>query len=1043
MLRFRAVLNEVDPFVGRVLDGKYRLEALLGVGAAGRVYRATQLNLRRHVAIKVLHPTDLADPSSAVDRFKREALGVARLRHLNIVTIFDFSTVDDIGPYLVFEYLRGRTLAQELEHEGPFEERDAIELIVQVCGALDAAHSAGVLHRDLKPQNLFVEETPGGRRLKILDFGLAVLKSSVLGSGWSDPAFVGTPLYVAPEQCEDQPASAASDVYALGCVLYEMLTGRPPITGQSVAAILLKKLTQVPVAPSKRSPELSARLDEVVLKALAIDPRERFGSAAELGVALAPPSPEASSPTNDEVRDEPGIRTNLPQSADSFVGRREYIAQFEGDLAEARLVTVAGPGGIGKTRLALEVARSRLDQFEDGTWFVDLAAVSDPALVPSVVMGVTRVQGSPERDALDVLCEGLKSKRVLVVLDNCEHLVDACVKVVDALLRQCRNVRILATSREVLGLPGEAVLHLGVLVTPTPEYVVSPSALVEFDSVRLFMDRVRRDEPRFELSESNAASVAALCHLLEGLPLAIELAAARVASLSVDGVLRNMHDRFHVLVAEDGAQSRRSALRATIDWSYDLLTEDEKILLRRLSVFVSGFSLEAAQSCCSGDGIDELAVLDLLTRLTDKSFVDTEEADDESRYRMLETIRQYAREKLRDAGEEERQLRAHRDWFLWVAETFWESIQGNKQKDLIYALINREHDNLRAALSWSIQRERDANSSVRIAGALCGFWNVRGHYQEGVRWLEQSLALDGRVDDAARALALHGLGLFRYIGNDYSGAVSVTEASVALRRKTGDLAGLCLSLDLLAMSLHESGEHDRAIATQEETLRRSRELGSPRQLGQAKLTLGLFALSRGDFARAAECFSESRLHYWESGSSMMEAVALHNLGMTTWIAGDAEGSAAHYVASQELAERVGYQRLLGDNFAMLGAIHGEFGRFDEAVELLERAASLYREIGFAEGYPWVLEGYAITLARAGRASLAVFFYEVATADRLRAGPGPSPSLRSAHLNRLGSAITALEEAAADDIRDAAAVADPEETVTLAVESGRALLTSAP
>jgi serine/threonine-protein kinase len=304
--------------------------------------------------VKLLHPTGVADRSTAVESFKREALGVARLRHPNIVTIFDYSIVDPLGPFLVFEYLRGRTVAQELEERGPYSEPDATELVHQVCTALDAAHRSGVLHRDLKPQNLFMEEGPEGRRIKILDFGLALLKSTAFEGGWSDHSFVGTPHYVAPEQCEDHPASVATDVYALGCVLYEMLTARPPITAPSVAALLLKKLTTVPLPPSRRSPGVSKRMDEVVLEALAIDPAARFATAADFGAALASAAgPTVTYSSEGHRGAATSGKTNLPQPTDSFVGRREYFEQFAGALADSRLVTLAGPGGIGKTRLAI------------------------------------------------------------------------------------------------------------------------------------------------------------------------------------------------------------------------------------------------------------------------------------------------------------------------------------------------------------------------------------------------------------------------------------------------------------------------------------------------------------------------------------------------------------------------------------------------------------------------------------------------------------------------------------------------------------------
>jgi predicted ATPase len=1032
------VLRDADPLLGRTFDGKYRLEGLLGAGATGRVYRAVQLNLQRLVAVKVLNPTGASD-TSAVERFKHEALGVARLRHPNIVSVFDYAVSEGFGPYLVFEFLRGRTLADVMKERGVLSEPEATRYVHQICSALDAAHRAGVLHRDLKPQNLFLEETREGTRVKVLDFGLALLRAANGAEGWSDASFVGTPLYVAPEQCEDQPPSTAADVYAVGCVYYEMLTGRPPLTAASVSSLLLKKLTQNPAPPSRYTSGLSTRTEETVLKALARWPEDRFRSAAEFAAALEVPAGSS----NAEVRPhpseaEPNSRTNLPHSSDSFVGRGEYLARLTGELAGARLVSLTGPGGIGKTRLAVESARLRTGAFPDGVWFADLASVRDPGLVPTAILSAVGLKGAPDRQADEVLCEALTSRRLLLVLDNCEHLVDACGEIVGRLLRRCRGVCVLATTREVLGIPGEVVVHLGVLATPSPDDRSRPDELLGFESVRLFVDRARRDDPSFAVDEANVGAISELCFLLEGLPLAIEIAAARTDALSVTGVLGQMNDRFRLLVVDDGAGSRRSALRATIDWSYELLTGDERLLLRRLSVFAGGFGLEAAQICCAGDGIDELAVLDLLTRLTDKSFVDVEEPDDEVRYRMLETIRAYAREKLAEMGEESRQLGKHSAWFLRVAEQALAAMETPEPQTKVVAMLDRERDNLRAALAWSIRTAREADVSVRIAGALWRYWNIRGFYHEGIGWLDEALAMEGVVDPSARASALHGLGILRNTGGEFGPAARAAEESATIRRSVGDLPGLFMSLNLLAMSLYELGDVERALVVQEESISISRELGSPQQLGQAMMTLGLMSMAEGHLSEAANQFEESRTLFRRAGAAMMEAVAQHNLAMATWIAGDAEGSSPHFAESLEIAERVGYQRLVADDCMMLGRASVELGQFENAISHLERAAQLYRDVNPRPGFFWMLESYSIVFASAGRHSLAVYVFEVATSKRDETGMATSSSLRGANLARLEAAYASLSAADVEAIKNEAVDASLEDTITLAIENGRML-----
>jgi serine/threonine protein kinase/TolB-like protein/Tfp pilus assembly protein PilF len=469
-------LERVDRLLGAVLDGKYRVEALLGAGAMGSVYRATQLNLGRTVAIKVIRD-DLLVSRSAAERFRREAAAVARLKHPNIVTVFDTGFAPDVGAYTVMEHLEGRSLKDELRASGPFRPGRAIALVRQICSALDAAHAVGIVHRDLKPQNVFLERTSAGAVPKVLDFGIAKVDApadshgaSLTGSG----VILGTPLYMAPEQCENLPVDARTDIYAIGCVLYELLTGRTPFVGASVPMVLIKHVSERPKAPSHFMPAIPPALDAVVLRALEKAPADRFQTAGEMARALAAAGVDEepldvawdadvatgfvdlreprTSGALAELRSTPH---NLPARR-SAVGRDDATAsEVHNMLAEARALTITAPDGPERTRLAEAVAADALGEFPDGVWAVEVGPLSSETQLERAVAAVLGVSSTSHGEPLTSIAQFLRGKRVLLVLEGCDRLAPACASLAAALLATCPGLRVLATSDTALGIGGE------------------------------------------------------------------------------------------------------------------------------------------------------------------------------------------------------------------------------------------------------------------------------------------------------------------------------------------------------------------------------------------------------------------------------------------------------------------------------------------------------------------------------------------------------------------------------------------------------------
>jgi predicted ATPase/DNA-binding NarL/FixJ family response regulator len=580
---------------------------------------------------------------------------------------------------------------------------------------------------------------------------------------------------------------------------------------------------------------------------------------------------------------------NLPAPLTSFIGREQEATEIAHLLATTRLLTLTGTPGVGKTRLALEVAAELVEQFPDGVRLVELAPLTDPDLVPQAVAAALGLREQPGRTVPDTLTDALRFLRMLLVLDNCEHLVDACAGLADGLLRACPGLVILATSREPLGIDGETAWRVPSLALPAGgdgETVASGDAPTPdaCPSVRLFVERARAARPDLALTVLHTPSIARICRRLDGIPLALELAAARVKALSVDQIASRLDDRFRLLTGGNRtALPHQRTLRATVDWSYDLLSEEERTLLRRLAVFAGGWSLEAAEAVCAGDRIESSEVLDLLHRLVDRSLVVTEVyPDGTNRFRMLEMLQQYALERLVERGEADTARYRHAGWFLALAERAEPELRGPHEREWSERLEG-ECENLRAALRWLVERG-EAERSLRLGSALWRFWSVRGHLIEGLDWLEQVLALSGASGDVtdqvlrARAGALNGAGNLAAARGEHARAVTFLGESLALRRQLADPAGVAISLHNLGMAARNLGDRALAQARFDESLTLFRQVGDTRNAGLSLLNLGRLSHDAGDRERATTLYADSLAHFRAAGSAQGIATALNRLG---------------------------------------------------------------------------------------------------------------------------------------------------------------------
>lgn len=577
---------------------------------------------------------------------------------------------------------------------------------------------------------------------------------------------------------------------------------------------------------------------------------------------------------------------NLPSELSSFVGREKELAEVERLLVEgARLITLTGPGGCGKTRLALAVAKDVAGGFEDGVWLVELASLSDPALVAQAVASALKVREAPGRSLTEMLVKYLEPKKTLLVFDNCEHLIEECAALADALLRACPEVRILATSREALSIAGESAWLVPSLFVPDPEQLPPVEELLaRYEAIRLFVERAKAVVSTFELTEHNAPVVARLCRRLDGMPLAIELAAARARVLSVEQIASRLDDCFGLLTG--GSRTtlpRHQTLRATIGWSYELLSERERVLFRRLSVFAGGLTLEAAAEVCAGENLERDEVLDLLTHLVDKSLVlVAEQRGGEARYRLLETVRQYGLEWLEGSGEAGVILHhRHALWYLALAERAEQGLSGPDQLRLL-ARLETEHDNLRAALRWSLEGGEAEELGLRLAAVLWSFWYTRGHLSEGRGWLERAISESGPAMTRTKAKALGGAGYIALFQGEHRAAKGFLEEGLALYRELGDKEGIASSLIYLGfVAVLSQRDLETVPALHEEAMGLKSEIEDRRVLANLLLFSGLVAVSQRDMERAIALTEESLALFRQIGDLQGVGHCLNNLGLAT------------------------------------------------------------------------------------------------------------------------------------------------------------------
>jgi len=687
-----------------------------------------------------------------------------------------------------------------------------------------------------------------------------------------------------------------------------------------------------------------------------------------------------------ELREEfPPLKTldarpnNLPIQLTSFIGREKELKDVKDKLRQNRLLTLTGTGGSGKSRLSLQAGADLIDDFENGVWFVELATVSDPEFLTSEIINALGIKEEPKKTPEETLTDHLKDKEILIILDNCEHLISACADLTERLLTSCPKLKIIATSREALNCAGEQIFKIPALTHPDPNSKDTPEQLTQYESVRLFIERALSVNPKFRVNNENAPALAEVCSRLDGIPLAIELAAARTKVLSVEKIYERLDDRFNLLTGgKRTALPRQQTLRALIDWSYDLLTENEKILWSRLSVFSGGWTLEAAEEICSDEIINKNNIIDLLSELSEKSIINYNESRE--RYNILESIKQYGREKLENENEI---FLKHLDHFLELAQKAETELNGSDPK-LWLDIIEADHNNFIFSIEWSLSNENIEKGAV-IATAFEQFWKIRGHYSTGIRLYENILQNQGELSKAIKGKLLLRIGVFKIQQGDYEQTKIYCEESLSIGKEIGDKKVIAGSKNTLGNIASDQGNFEEAKKYFEESLDTKIEIGDKSGIAITLHNLGLLAFVKGDYEQAKKFNEDSLAIRKEIGDKHGISFSLQNLGHLALEKGYHEQAKKYFEESLFIRKEIGDKNGIAYSFNYLGNLANYRGDKELAKKYYEDSLKIFKEIGDKRGIADSHHSQGNLASEKGDFALAKNFFEEEMAIRKEIG----------------------------------------------------------
>ena len=941
---------------------------MVGEGGMGQVYLAEDRVLGHPIALKLL-PEHVAGRAGSLERFLAEVRHSREVSHPNVARVHDIGTFEG-RHFLTMEFVDGETLERLIRRIGTLPGEKAAEIAVEICSALTEVHRKGILHRDLKPANIMID---GDGHVRLTDFGLAVVESHGPEAGLG-----GTPTYMAPEDLGGAHPSASGEVFALGLVLSELYTGERVMKGRTLGELRREHELRAPERSVEALEGRAPRVAAVLARCLAPDARER-PQLEEVRRCFE--AEREQRPLTDAQLSPAGVPNNLPRLAGGLVGRTAELEAAEEALAAGPMVTLAGPGGAGKTRLALEVGHRALEGAPGGIWIVDLCGLGDGASLAELVASVVGAQVSSAGSTLEAICAHLRASPGLLILDNCEHILDACASLVTDVLAGAPGAHILATSQEPLGLVEEQVLRLAPLEVPAAE---GPAGLEEIESaaaVQLFVENAKLANRAFVLTEENAPSVAEICRRLDGIPLAIKLAAARAGKMSLEDIARRLDQRFRLLTGgRRGEPDRQRTLRGALDWSHELLSEGEQRIFRALAVFAGSFTLAAAEEVVWKDDDDSWSALDDFTRLVDRSLVLLRhDPAGGVRYVLLESIRSYAAERLEESGELDGLRRRHRSFFAALVPALVKSALTGSEGSDRRALLE-EMDNLRLVLE--VKGPEDLEAGLVVGSALAEYWYNSGFWREGRRHLSELLDVDASHLDASLRRDL----LF-WAGRLAQALGQLEEAEQRLRQlleegeKAGDLSSRRMALSGLGNLAEYRTEYERAEELYTKSLELSREADDRRGIASAMGNLGVVAQRRGDLSAARTAFEAAREHFGALGLQAQVGASLNNLSVISILEGDLGAARGLALESLEVREKLGDTSGVAGCHTNLATIELRGEALPQAARHASKALRLNLELGAMYHVTGVLDVCGDLLSAVGQPEVSARLY--ARAERIR------------------------------------------------------------
>ncbi len=950
-----------------IIDNRYRLDEEIGRGGMGAVYRGWDMLLQRHVAIKLLPSASLGKDGG--DRLINEARITARLDHPNIVTLYDAGKIDE-GLYIVMQYIKGETLADYQ----PRSTDDSIAISIQICSALSHAHSNGVVHRDLKPENVFVipyeeiDGEPGVPQIKIVDFGIAhsdLVNMTIQGE------ISGTVSYMAPEQALGQETSPQTDLYALGVLLYELVTGELPYVGDNPLGVISQHINAPVKVPSRINSQISQDLDDLIVSLLNKSPSDRPASAHEVELVLRAQLSPGIDIDRVEISARPprSVKHNLPVQLTSFIGREPEIGEISQliDQEDCRLLTLLGPGGIGKTRLAIEVAAENISDYPDGTYFVPLASVSSPDFVLTAVaesLGFSIDTHSSVFDAQTQLFDYLESQTTLLVLDNYEHLIDGRTFLME-LLQRAPRVKMLVTSREKLNLQGEWIFNLHGLDYPENG---SPDGDAESSAVELFLSRARNADAQFTLTEDQRQYVSHICQLVEGVPLGIELAAVWISVLTPQEIAVEIEKNIDFLTTSmhDVPEKHRS-VRAAFDYSWQLLNEQHRLLFSKLSIFRGGFLRQAAEF------VAQATIQDLST-LVDKSLL---QRTDLGRYQIHELLRQYAEEKLHTYPEAREIHELHSEYYSQLLDDRSKDLTGEGQLE-VRDEVQAELANINAALEWGISHY-NLERILPAFHVLKDYYFLQGYFEGSEAFKRFAQEVENRYhcgfDPAKPGTALYFSALaYRCYFLSFLGATD--DSDEIINKILPGIIKLAMQqehltcIECLGINASLRGDYEDSERYLKDSIKIAEELKDFMSLGGSQIWLGWVYYEKGDYESCHQEWMDAQSVSLELNNRLLLAYVQSKLALLEDELGNYETAIKIQLDARQNFEYFGDRAGIGYANSRLSFTLNNMGDFREAKRSGREGLQYFEEINHRWGIP-------VSFCRIGFAEIGLGEYESA------------------------------------------------------------------